>query len=132
MDRLFLDANVLFSAAYRPDAGLRRLWGIVGAQLITSAYAEEEARRNPETPVQRATLSEFLRHVRVLIFQSGSSLFPSGLDLPDNDRPILEAALFSQATHLLTGDMKALGAYYGRTLAGVLILPPAAYLRKHR
>ena len=85
-----------------------------------------------ETPVQRATLSELLRHVKVLIFQSGSSLFPSGLDLPDNDRPLLEAALFSHATHLLTGDMKAFGAYYGRALAGVPILPPAAYLRKHR
>jgi len=132
VDRLFLDANVLFSAAYRPDAGLRRLWEIVGVQLITSAYAEEEARRNLETPVQNSTLSELLRHVKVLIFQPGSPLLPSGLDLPDNDRPILEAAIFSHATHLLTGDMKAFGAYYGRTLAGVLILPPAAYLRKHR
>lgn len=132
MDRLFLDANVLFSAAYRPDAGLRRLWEIVGVQLITSAYAEEEARRNLETPVQNSTLSELLRHVKVLIFQPGSSLFPSGLELPDNDRPILEAAIFSKATHLLTGDMKAFGAYYGRTLAGVLILPPAVYLRGHR
>lgn len=132
MDRLFLDANVLFSAAYRPDAGLRRLWELTGVQLITSTYAEEEARRNLETSVQRVTLSELLRHVKVLIFQPGSSLLPSGLELPDNDRPILEAAIFSQATHLLTGDLKAFGAYYGYTLVGVLILPPAAYLREHR
>ncbi|HWR21758.1 MAG TPA: DNA-binding protein [Verrucomicrobiae bacterium] len=132
MDRLFLDANVLFSAAYRPDAGLRRLWQIVSVELITSAYAEEEARRNLETPAQHATLDALLRHVKVLIFQPESSHLPSGLDLPDNDRPILEAAIFSQATHLLTGDMKAFGAYYGRTIAGVLILPPAAYLRGHR
>lgn len=132
MDRLFLDANVLFSAAYRPDAGLRRLWELTGIQLITSTYAEEEARRNLETSVQRVTLSELLRHVKVLIFQPGSSLLPSGLELPDNDRPILEAAIFSQATHLLTGDLKAFGAYYGHTLVGVLILPPAAYLREHR
>jgi len=132
VDRLFLDANVLFSAAYRPDAGLRRLWELTGVQLITSTYAEEEARRNLETSVQRVTLSELLRHVKVLIFQPGSSLLPSGLELPDNDRPILEAAIFSQATHLLTGDLKAFGAYYGHTLVGVLILPPAAYLREHR
>lgn len=132
MDRLFLDANVLFFAAYRPDAGLRRLWEIPGTQLITSTYAEEEARRNMETSVQCATLSELLRHVKVLIFHPSSSLLPSGLELPNNDRPILEAAIFSQATHLLTGDMKAFGAYYGRTLAGVLILPPAMYLRGHR
>lgn len=103
--------------------------GIAGVQLITSTYAEEEARRNLETPVQHATLDELLRHVKILSFQSGFSLLPTGLELPDNDRPILEAAIFSQATHLLSGDMKAFGAYYGRALAGVLILPPAAYLR---
>jgi len=132
VDRLFLDANILFSAAYRPDAGLRRLWEIPGIQLITSTYAEEEARRNLETSVQHAALSELLRHLKVLIFHPGSSLLPSGLELPNNDRPILEAAIYSQATHLLTGDMKAFGAYYGRTLAGVLILPPAMYLRRRR
>lgn len=108
------------------------MWEIPGIQLITSTYAEEEARRNLETPVQHAALSELLRHVKVLIFHPGSSLLPSGLELPDNDRPILEGAIFSQATHLLTGDMKAFGAYYGRTLAGVLILPPATYLSGHR
>lgn len=26
MDKLFLDANILFSAAYRSNAGLLRLW----------------------------------------------------------------------------------------------------------
>lgn len=132
MDRLFLDANVLFSAAYRPDAGLRRVWELADVQLITSAYAVEEAHRNLETAAQHATLDELLRHVKVLIFQPGSSLLPSGLELPDNDRPILEAAIFGHATHLLTGDMKACGVYYGRRLAGVLILPPAMYLRGHR
>lgn len=132
MDRLFLDANILFSAAYRPDSGLRRLWEIAGVQLITSTYAEEEARRNLGTSVQHATLDELLRHIKVLLLQPGSSLLPAGLELPDNDRPILEAAIFSQATHLLTGDMKAFGAYYGCAIAGVLILPPSAYLRGHR
>ena len=29
MDKLFLDANILFSAAYRANAGLLRLWGSV-------------------------------------------------------------------------------------------------------
>ncbi len=46
MDRLFLDANVLFSAAYREDAGLVELWKLEDVELVTSAYAFEEARRN--------------------------------------------------------------------------------------
>ena len=46
MDRLFLDANVLFSAAYRPNAGLLRLWRLPDVVLCTGRYALEEARTN--------------------------------------------------------------------------------------
>jgi len=44
MDRLFLDANVLFSAAYMADARLRELWRLRDVELWTSRYALEEAR----------------------------------------------------------------------------------------
>lgn len=53
MTRLFLDANVLFSAAYREDAGVRRLWSASNAELVTSDYAVEEATRNLVHPDQR-------------------------------------------------------------------------------
>lgn len=46
MDRVFLDANVLYSAAYSRDAGLQRLWKLPQVELLTSAYAVGEARRN--------------------------------------------------------------------------------------
>jgi hypothetical protein len=36
VDRLFLDANVLFSAAYRETAGIQRLWTRPGVRLLTS------------------------------------------------------------------------------------------------
>lgn len=49
--------------------------------------------------------------------------------LPDKDRPILLAAIDARATHLLTGDFRHFGPYYGQTLEGVLILPPGEYLR---
>lgn len=129
MDRLFLDANVLFSAAYRLEAGLRRLWGLTDVELITSAYAVEEARHNLETPAQRASLGELLDAVTILAIPPGALPLPPAVELPENDRPILAAAIGAQATHLLTGDVKAFGKYYGQTVEGVLILPPAAYLR---
>lgn len=44
-DHLFLDANVLFSAAYEPASSLHRLWKL-NAEIITSEYAVDEARRN--------------------------------------------------------------------------------------
>lgn len=46
VDRVFLDANVLFSAAYRPDSRLRALWESSDVELVSSEYAVDEARRN--------------------------------------------------------------------------------------
>jgi uncharacterized protein len=54
---------------------------------------------------------------------------PAGVNLPDKDQPILQAAIVAGATHLLTGDLKHFGQYYGRTFSGVLILPPSQYLQ---
>ncbi len=130
VDRLFLDANVLFSAAYRPEAGLRRLWELTDVELITSAYAVEEARRNLETPAQRTSLNELLDAVKILAVSPGTLSLPLAIDLPENDRPILAAAIGARSTHLVTGDVKAFGKYYGQMVEGVLILPLAVYLRE--
>jgi hypothetical protein len=70
VDRVFLDANVLFSAAYRPDAGLARLCKLPRAELMTSTYAAEEARINLSDEDQRQRLALLLASVRlVVIFQ---------------------------------------------------------------
>ena len=133
MDKLFLDANVLFSAAYRPDAGVRRLWRLPGARLVTSSYALEEARRNLTRLEQRADLEELSESLEVV----GSAVEPEGdsgilntVDLPEKDRPILLAAMSAGALHLITGDFAHFGPYYGERVGGVLILPPARYLRE--
>ncbi|MGH9320796.1 MAG: PIN domain-containing protein, partial [Vicinamibacteria bacterium] len=65
MDVVFLDANVLFSAAYRSKAGLQRLWQMESVELISSAYAVEEARRNLAEPARRERLERLLRATRV-------------------------------------------------------------------
>ena len=44
MDQVFLDVNVLFSAAYRVDTPLRKLFSLPNVMLVTSAYALEEAK----------------------------------------------------------------------------------------
>ncbi len=128
-DLIFLDANVLFSAAYRPDAGLRRLWRLPGARLITSVYAAEEARRNLSNLVQRSELEELLGPVEVVATTASTDhpLF-SALELPDKDRPVVLAAIGVGATHLLTGDFRHFGPYYGKRIEGVLALPPGEYL----
>ena len=131
MDRLFLDANILFSAAYSPRAGLLALWRLRGVQLITSDYALEEARVNLEHPEQRVRLSKLARRTS-LVTDVPDRLLPDGVTLTEKDRPILLAAIEAHATHLLTGDLTDSGRYYGRAIEGVLIIPPAEYLRGRR
>jgi uncharacterized protein len=129
VDRVFLDANILFSAAYRPDAGLRRLWGLSDIALVTSAYAVEEARRNLDQTSQRAALETLLQSVEICAATPGDPPVTIPLELVEKDRPILAMAVAARASHLLTGDVRHFGRYYGQTVAGVRILPPAAYLR---
>jgi hypothetical protein len=104
VDRVFLDANVLFSAAYRLDSGLLILWSRPDTALLTSAHAVEEARRNLSADDQRQRLNGLVRKCEIVATPTVAGL-SEGLD----------------RTHF--------GPYYGRTIAGVLILPPSAYLR---
>ena len=129
MDRLFLDANVLFSAAYRPEAGVAGLWRLSPVALLTSSFAVEEVRRNLPDPEQRTRLEELLKKTEV----GEAMMLPperrGKVQLPEKDWPILGGAMASGATHLLTGDLKHFGPYLGRRILGVLISRPADYLR---
>ena len=129
MDRLFLDANVLFSAAYRAENGLLRLWRLEAIEIMTSRYACEEARRNlPETE-QRERLESLLDGIRI-IEHPGQFPIDAEQQLPEKDRPILRAAVQSSATHLITGDITHFGRFFGTTIEGVQVLTPGAYLRQ--
>jgi hypothetical protein len=66
------------------------------------------------------------------IIQSENVLGAEILDveLPAKDWPILWAAVVAKATHLVTGDVRHFGPYFGRSIAGVLIIRPADYLRE--
>lgn len=127
MNRVFLDANVLFSAAWRENTGLLRLWQSSDTTLLTSRYAFEEARRNLETEEQRQRLVRLMVDIQ-LVPNRAYDDFPPGVFLPEKDRPILLAAIHAPATHLLTGDKRHFGSLYGQFISDVLILRPADYL----
>ncbi len=129
MDRLFLDANVLFSAAYRPDAGLRQLWTLADVRLLTSSYAVEEARRNLTDAAQRTELDRLLRQIEIVTAPATLELPAGATSVREKDRPILLAAVAGGATHLITGDTRDFGPHFGKRLAGVLVVRPGDYLR---
>jgi uncharacterized protein len=128
VDRVFLDATVLFSAANRADSGLRVLWRRADAVLLTSAFAVDEARRNLSGDDQLRRLDALVRRCEI-VPSPAAAVLPEGLVLPPGDRMIFLAAMAAHATHLLTGDRTHFGPYYGRATAPVLILPPRAYLQ---
>jgi len=66
VDTVFLDASVLFSAAYRSGALVAKLWGLQSVQLISSAYAVDEANRNLDSDAQRTRLGELVTPMRIV------------------------------------------------------------------
>lgn len=128
MDRLFLDANVLFSAAYSPTNGILKLWKLSKVQLLSSRYALEEARINLASESQRERLR--ILSAQVALFDATPAELPNQTSLPGKDAPIVLAAMQAKATHLLTGDVRHFGQYFDKSIGGVLILPPAEYLKR--
>jgi len=126
--RVFLDANVLFSAAYRQGSGLRRLWDLEGIELVTSEYAAVEAARNLAETEQKLRLEKLMAGVE-LVEEAPAAAHALAAELPEKERPILTAAVHARATHLLTGDLRHFGPFLGRRLHGVLVLTPGAYLK---
>ena len=91
-------------------------------------YPLEEARINLETKEQRERLEQLVKALEIVEEHSEEKLSDE-IDLPEKDRPILLAAIKAKATHLLTGDVRHFGKFFGRSVKGVLILLPAVYFK---
>lgn len=130
MDRLFLDANVLFSAAYKADSGLLQFWKFKDIALCSSRYALEEARINLADEVQRKRLSKLSEVIH--LFEACPRKLQRGISLAEKDMPILLAAIEARVTYLLTGDLQHFGQYFGKQIENVRIALPGEYLRMRR
>jgi predicted nucleic acid-binding protein len=124
---VFLDANILVSAAWRAESGLLALWRLPGIQLLTSGYAIAEADRNVSNAEQRTRLHRLVQRTEI-VDEPLPRRLPTGITLPAKDVPILLAAIDSSAKYLLTGDKDHFGRYYGQEIEGVTVLRPATYL----
>ena len=127
MDRLFLDANILFSAAYKVDARLFQLWKLEHVMLYSPRVALEEARINLDDDSQRARLSSLAQKLRFC--EASERQLPRGVSLPAKDAPILLAAIEARVDYLLTGDLRDFGPYFGRKIEGVTIIRPSVYMK---
>ena len=128
--RIFLDANILFSAA-RSVGAIRLLVHALhsaGHVLVTDEYVATEARRN----VAIKSGNEALEYLEALLAQIelNAVQYPgtdqaSVLWLPEKDRPVLLATMALQCDALVSGDRTHFGPGYGKTFAGVTVYTPA-------
>lgn len=126
--RIFLDANVLFSAA-KSDGAVRHLLTLLkqsAHECYVDGYVIEEARRNlvAKAPEGIAILDTLLSHMKTASAQPSDAAFEASLPLPTKDRPVLAAAIRQGCAALVTGDRTHFGALYGRTIHGVTIHSP--------
>ena len=131
--RLFLDANVLFTAAHNPDGKAAFIISLTGKatwDICTSAFAVEEAGRNlaAKYPGAEKKLAALLKSI-IVVQEQFNAPFPE--KLADKDRPIFCAAYACRATHILTGDIIHVGPFMNKPekTSGITILTPAQFLR---
>lgn len=126
--RIFLDANILFSAA-KTDGAIRHLLRLVleaGHQCWIDDYVEVEARRNliAKDGDAVAVLDALLARLHIGAAQAPAAARKDLDWLPEKDRPVLAAAIRLQCDVLLTGDRSHFGAGYGKVFGGVTIHSP--------
>jgi uncharacterized protein len=131
--KLFLDANVLFTAAHNPDGKAAFLFDALTRnhwKLFSSIHAIEEARRNISIKYPRCLqrLEELVARI-IPVPQAASAEVL--IALPEKDRPIFLAAHAAEVTHLLTGDLKHFGPHMNQPdkSGGIIIQTVSEYLR---
>ena len=106
--RIFLDANILFSAAKSVGA-IRRLVEEIQVcchECVADEYVIAEAGRNLEQKFS-AALPDFERVLLRVSRLASPPALPSpslALLLPEKDRPVLASAIQHRCQALLTGD----------------------------
>jgi predicted nucleic acid-binding protein len=119
--RVFLDANILFSASF-PKSRLAEFLGQLQshAVLLTNAYAKAEAQRNIAAKRHESipVYEEFVSSLELIPVQ----LFDPGVTIAEKDQPILCGAIAGRADFLLTGDKRDFGHLFGKRVGGVKIV----------
>jgi predicted nucleic acid-binding protein len=126
--RIFLDANILFSAAKSAGAVRRLLELLQGAghECWVDGFVIAEARRNLElkAPTSLADFDRLLTSMRVGAIHMPDPELEATLPLVEKDRPVLAAAIHLRCHALVTGDRTHFGELYGRSIRGVTIHSP--------
>ena len=143
--RIFLDANVLFSAA-QTDGAVRALIARLHEsdhRLVADAHVWEEARRNlvARYPSRLSVLDALTSTIAIFPLRGGdqdpesqdpeprTSQGPETLPVDDKDKLVLAAAITLDCRALITGDRTHFGHLFGKAVQGVAIYSPTLAAR---
>ncbi|MBI2443709.1 MAG: hypothetical protein HYV42_00500 [Candidatus Magasanikbacteria bacterium] len=141
--KIFLDANVFVAASGNESGGSHYLFRVArhdsSWQLLTSAYALEEARLNilKKLPLAGEIFSALITAPELTIVHPPSPLFAAQVRgiVPLKDEAILAAALFAQADFLCTLDQRDFHTTQAKHFCqryGLKIVKPQDLLRQWR
>ncbi len=119
--RVFLDANVLFSAS-NAGSNVARLieWLSQRSTAVSSELAVEEARRNLE--LKRPGWLAELDRVRARAELVPTAQFTLPVPLDAKDVPLLCAAIAARCEYFATSDKRDFGHLDGQTVLGVQVV----------
>lgn len=128
--RIFLDANILFSASKQNGAVAKLLDECLKRKhiLVLDGYVWAEAEKNLSAtfPEGLAKLTKLKGKCAMAVFPRNPDAFPDiSPILPEKDLPVLVSSIEAACDVLVTGDKKHFGALYGRVIHSVRILSPS-------
>jgi len=137
MKRLFLDANVIFSAAISAQGRCQAFFDLARqghCQLLTSPHAITESERNltVKYPQHLSRYQEQLFPLLILVPEASFEKveWAMSMGLPLKDAPILASAVTAGADYLVTGDKQHFSLLYGKIMGATEILDPQIALSK--
>ena len=120
--RVFLDANILFSASELQSRTFATLAALLqlNHEAVTSPYAWGETQRNLGR--KRPHLLDGFKALRDMVTIVDAWETPVGVECVAKDAPILAGAIGAKCTHLWTGDKAHFGMFYGKRICGVTVV----------
>lgn len=133
--KLFLDANIIFTAAYSAQGisrGLFHLAAVEKCSLYSSAFAHEEAFRNifNKAPQKLDDLAVLMKQAVILAEPHPRWVtWAAALPLVQKDAPVFAAAIRGKVDIFVTCDRRDFGHLFGCVLHGVKVLTPVDALK---
>jgi len=129
--RVYLDANVLFSASLNDNSRFLEFWRLRNVTPVTSRYAVGEVTKHLRFDGHDKRFETLLERTQI-ISDADIRFIPSHIALVAKDAPILAAAISASVDYLVTGDKNHFARLYRTTIAGTYVISPADFLNLHK